>query len=147
MGAKILTAEGHQVSTVSNGQAAIQSLEQAVPELVIADVFMPGRNGYELCHFIKTDDKLKNIPVLLIIGAMEPYDPEEGRRAGADGLITKPLESSSLVNTVKDLLAAAKRFAPARATPKETAPGEVGFEEAPAVEETPQWEEMPEELS
>ena len=146
MGKKILTAEGHEVSTVSNGQAAIHALEQSLPELVIADIFMPGKNGYEVCHYIKSDEKLKRIPVLLIIGAMEPYDPEEGRRAGADGLITKPLESSSLVNTVKDLLAAAKRFAPARATPKETAPGEVGFEEAPAVEATPQWEEMPEEL-
>ena len=55
MGAKILTAEGHQVSTVSNGQAAIQALEKSVPDLVVADIFMPGRNGYEVCHFVKTD--------------------------------------------------------------------------------------------
>jgi len=147
MGAKILTAEGHQVSTVSNGQAAIHALEEAVPELVIADVFMPGRNGYEVCHFVKSDDKLKNIPVLLIIGAMEPYDPEEGRRAGADGLITKPLESSSLLSTVNDLLAAAKRFAPARAAVKQTDYGEIALEEPQeVVEETPQWDETPEEI-
>src|SRR5690349_9574424 len=101
MGVKILAAEGHEVATVSNGQAAIKSLEQAAPELVIADVFMPGRSGYEVCHFVKTAEKLKNIPVLLIIGVMEPYDADEGKRAGADGVITKPLESSSLVTMVK----------------------------------------------
>ena len=44
MGKKILTAEGHEVSTVSNGQAAIHALEQSLPELVIADIFMPGKN-------------------------------------------------------------------------------------------------------
>jgi len=147
MGAKILTAEGYEVSTVSNGQAAIQAIGKAAPELVIADVFMPGKNGYEVCHFIKTAAKLKNIPVLLIIGAMEPYDPEEGRRAGADGVITKPLESSNLLATVKAMLAAAKRFAPVRAVPSETASGKVVIDQAAAaVQETPQWEDTPEEI-
>jgi CheY-like chemotaxis protein len=148
MGAKILAAEGHEVATVSNGQAAIHALEKSAPDLVVADVFMPGRNGYEVCHFIKTDEKLKGIPVLLIIGAMEPYDPEEGRRSGADGLITKPLESSNLLATVKDLLAASKRFAPARTpAPKETLSGRIVLETAGGekVEEAPQWEETPEE--
>ena len=140
MGAKILTAEGHEVATVSNGQAAIHALEEATPDLVVADIFMPGRNGYEVCHFVKSDERLKNIPVLLIIGAMEPYDPEEGKKAGADGLITKPLESSSLVNTVKDMLGAAKRFAPARAVLKETASANIVSEEVAEEtgEETPQ---------
>ena len=147
MGAKILTAEGHEVTTVSNGQAAIHSLEEAVPELIIADIFMPGRNGYEVSRFVKTSDKLKNIPVLLIIGAMEPYDPEEGKRAGADGLITKPLESSNLVATVKDLLSAAKRFAPARAKVSRKGAAAEDVEEAPAEEvaETV-WEEQEEEI-
>jgi CheY-like chemotaxis protein len=148
MGAKILTAEGHEVTTVSNGQAAIHSIEEAVPDLVVADVFMPGRNGYEVSRFIKTSDKLKNIPVLLIIGAMEPYDPEEGKRAGADGLITKPLESSNLVATVKDLLTAATRFAPTRAKVSRKGAAAEDVEEAPADEvvETPAWEEEEEEV-
>ena len=143
MGAKILKAEGYEVSTVSNGQAAIHALEKAVPDLVVADVFMPGRNGYEVCHFVKTDEKLKGVPVLLIVGAMEPYDSEEGRRAGADGLIKKPLESSNLLATVKDLLAASKRFAPAKAVPNETMVPETA---GGAVVEEPQWEEAPEEM-
>lgn len=118
MGTKILSAEGYQVNTVSNGKAAIDSLKKAVPDLVIADVFMPGRNGYEVCQHVKTSEEFKHIPVLLIIGAMEPYDPDEGKRAGADGVLTKPLESSNLVATVKGLLEAAKHFAPAKPQPK-----------------------------
>ncbi|HWP85700.1 MAG TPA: response regulator [Terriglobia bacterium] len=145
MGTKILVAEGHEVSTVSNGQAAIHALEQAAPELVIADVFMPGKNGYEVCQFVKSSDRLKSIPVLLIIGAMEPYDPEQGRRAGADGLITKPLESSALASTVNDLLAAAKRFPPARPLGKQTAPDKLA-EQPLAAEPSAQWEETSDEL-
>lgn len=115
MGAKILTAEGHQVVTVGNGQSAVRSVEASIPDLVIADIFMPGRNGYELCQFVKNDPRLKTVPVLLIIGAMEPYDAEEAKRCGADRLITKPLESSNLVQTVQELLAASPRFVQAAA--------------------------------
>ncbi|MSO20859.1 MAG: response regulator [Acidobacteria bacterium] len=114
MGVKILSAEGFEVVTVSNGKAAIDSFQKSTPDLVIADVFMPGRNGYEVCQHVKTTEELKHIPVLLIIGAMEPYDPDEGKKAGADGVITKPLESSALVTTVKGLIDAAKRFAPTK---------------------------------
>jgi CheY-like chemotaxis protein len=139
MGAKILSAEGHQVTTVSNGQAAIRSLEQTEPDLVVADIFMPGRNGYEVCHFIKTDARLKNIPVLLIIGAMEPYDPEEGRRARADALITKPLESSNLVTTVQGLLSNSKRSEALNESGLAVAaPGGPG-------EEAPTWDESEDE--
>jgi CheY-like chemotaxis protein len=148
MGKKILVAEGYDVTTVSNGQAAIHSLEKDTPDLVVADIFMPGRNGYEVSRFVKANAKLKNVPVLLIIGAMEPYDPEEGKRAGADGLITKPLESSDLVTTVKGLLSSSTRTTttrvnasrpPAVAEPQTTPV-------PPPVEETPQWDNEPEEI-
>ena len=122
MGVKILSAEGFEVATVSNGKAAIDSFKKSIPDLVVADVFMPGRNGYEVCQHVKTSEEFKHIPVLLIIGAMEPYDPDEGKKAGADGVITKPLESSNLVATVKGLLEAAKHFAPAKPQPKKEKP-------------------------
>lgn len=118
MGTKILSAEGFEVTAVSNGKAAIDSFKKAIPDLVVADVFMPGRNGYEVCQHVKTTDELKHIPVLLLIGQMEPYDPDEGKRAGADGVITKPLEMSNLVATVKGLLEASRHFSPAKAAPK-----------------------------
>jgi CheY-like chemotaxis protein len=141
MGAKILTAEGHEVATVSNGQAAIHALEKAAPDLILADIFMPGRNGYEVCQFVKSDARLKGIPVLLIIGAMEPYDPEEGKKAGADGLITKPLESSDLAAMVQHLL----HIAPPRPKPTRKKDAPVKVESSKPAEE-PVWEDDPAEV-
>lgn len=144
MGVKILSAEGYEVASVSNGKAAIDSFKKSIPDLVVADVFMPGRNGYELCQHIKTTEELKHIPVLLIIGAMEPYDPDEGKRAGADGVLTKPLESSNLVATVKGLIEAARHFSPAKPQIKkekpraETATAAPDPAYAPVVED-PSW--------
>ncbi|MBI3896393.1 MAG: response regulator [Acidobacteria bacterium] len=141
MGTKILSAEGHEVTTASNGQAAIKMMDEFAPDLIVADIFMPGKNGYELCQWIKSNPKWNHLPVLLTIGAMEPYDPAEGRKAHADGLVTKPLESSDLLETVQKLLANVKKPVPPPPVPaeepvEETAP----FEEeetpiAPAPEE------------
>ena len=109
MGAQILTAEGHEVTTVSNGQAAIKMLSKFSPDLIVADVFMPGKSGYELCEYVKSNPDSAWIPVLLIVAPMEPYDATEGHRVKADGLVTKPLDKSNLVETVQALLAAAKK--------------------------------------
>ena len=109
MGAQILSAEGHEVATVSNGQAAVKMLAKFAPDLIVADVFMPGRTGYELCEIVKSDPNTAWIPVLLIVAPMEPYDATEGQRVKADGLVTKPLDKSNLVETVQALLASCKR--------------------------------------
>ena len=153
MGAKILTAEGHEVATVSNGQAAIKTLKDSIPDLIVADVFMPGKTGYEVCQFIKSDPKLSSIPVVLIVGAMEPYDPMEGERVHADGVITKPLESSDLVATVQKLLAAVKKPAPPP-PPKPAAPEPAAVEASKSGAEFPAFRsittpvelEIPEEM-
>ncbi len=144
MGSNILSEEGFEVTTVGNGQAALQSLDSVLPDLVVADVFMPGRDGYEVCRYIKSDPNFAHIPVLLIIGAMEPYDPEEGKKAGADGLITKPLESSNLLATVRELLEAAKRFTPGKAQADATVAEQPAEKLAEEVvdefpEENPDW--------
>src|ERR1035437_4249313 len=102
MGKEILSAEGFEVLTVSNGQAALKKLPEFLPDLIIADIFMPGTGGYDLCQFVKSDKNQRHVPVILLVGAMEPYDPDEGRRVKADGVVTKPLQSSSLVKIVKD---------------------------------------------
>ena len=124
MGTKILSAEGHEVTAVSNGQAALKTLKNFTPDLVVADVFMPGKTGYEVCQFIKSDPKLRRIPVVLIVGKMEPYDPTEGQRVHADGVVTKPLEASNLVAIVEQLLKSAKKSAPPPPAPQPKAPAE-----------------------
>src|ERR1051325_6767638 len=85
--------EGVRVTAVGNGQEAIEKLLEVEPDIVLADVFMPSPNGYEVCEFVKTNEKLKHIPVVLLVGSFEPFDEAEARRVGADDILTKPFQS------------------------------------------------------
>src|SRR5437016_11495445 len=94
-----------QVTTVSDGQRALEQLEQVAPDVVLADVFMPGVGGYELCEFIKQSERFRNVPVMLLVGYFEPFDEAEARRAGADDVVTKPFQSiRQLIDRVSSLL-------------------------------------------
>jgi CheY-like chemotaxis protein len=85
--------EGVSVVCVNNGREAIEKLEEFTPDVVLADVFMPQVNGYEVCEYIKQSEKLKHIPVMLLVGSFEPYDEAEARRVGANDTLTKPFQS------------------------------------------------------
>ena len=85
--------EGVRVVTFNNGQEAIENLEQVAPDIVLADVFMPMKTGYQVCEYVKENEKLKHIPVMLLVGSFEPFDEEEARRVGADDILTKPFQS------------------------------------------------------
>ena len=97
--------------TVDNGDDAIAQARSARPDVVLADVVMPGKNGYEVCEAIKSDPALRHIPVLLLTGTFEAFDEERARRVGADGHITKPFEAQALVDTVNGLLSRAAQAA------------------------------------
>jgi CheY-like chemotaxis protein len=96
--------EGIEVVAVSNGDAAERKLNEVKPDLVLADIFMPGKNGYELCEAIKQNPQFRNVPVVLLVGAFEPFDQAEARRVHADAHLTKPFESRTLVETVRKLI-------------------------------------------
>lgn len=97
--------EGIEVTTVGNGEQAILKLEEIQPDIVLADIFMPGRTGYEVCEHIKRDERFRHIPVLLLVGSFEPFDEAEARRVGADDYLTKPFQSiRQLVNKVTSLI-------------------------------------------
>ncbi|MFZ3218167.1 MAG: response regulator [Candidatus Acidiferrales bacterium] len=81
---------GVEVITVGNGEAAVRRLPDVNPDLVLADVFMPVRNGYEVCEFVKKDARFSHVPVILLVGAFDPLDEKEARRVGADGVLKKP---------------------------------------------------------
>ena len=85
--------EGVRVVAVSDGAKAIERLEEEAPDIVLADVFMPSKNGYEVCEYVKHNEKLKHIPVMLLVGSFEPFDEAEARRVGADDILTKPFQS------------------------------------------------------
>ncbi len=101
--------------TVDNGDDAIRRARETRPDVVLADVVMPGKSGYEVCEAIKRDPQLAHVPVLLLTGTFEPFDEERASRAGADGHITKPFEAQALVDQVNALFAksAAAASAPA----------------------------------
>lgn len=85
--------EGVEVVAVGNGQEAIDKVADLKPDIVLADVFMPGMNGYQVCEHIKRHSNLKHIPVMLLVGSFEPFDEAEARRVGADDILTKPFQS------------------------------------------------------
>src|SRR5687767_8646071 len=78
---------------VSSGQEALDQILEFAPDIVLADVFMPSPDGYEVCRYVKTNEKLKHIPVMLLVGSFEPFDEAEARRVGADDILTKPFQS------------------------------------------------------
>jgi CheY-like chemotaxis protein len=97
--------EGIEVTTVGNGELALAKLEELQPDIVLADIFMPGRSGYEVCEHIKRDERYRHIPVMLLVGSFEPFDEAEARRVGADDYLTKPFQSiRQLVSKVASLL-------------------------------------------
>jgi CheY-like chemotaxis protein len=97
--------EDVELVTVYNGNDAIARAQEARPDLVLADVVMPGKNGYEVCEALKRDPELSGTPVLLLTGTFEAFDQDRAQRAGADGHITKPFEAQALVDRVNELLA------------------------------------------
>jgi CheY-like chemotaxis protein len=97
--------EGMEVTTVGDGDAALQKVEQFAPDVILADVFMPGINGYSLCEQIKQHERFARIPVILLVGSFEPFDETEARRVGADDVVTKPFQSiRELVSRVGALM-------------------------------------------
>jgi CheY-like chemotaxis protein len=97
--------EDFELHTVGNGQKAIDEIRSILPDVVLCDIIMPEKNGYEVCEFIKTSDDLKHIPVLLLTGAFEPFDQERAKAAGCNGFLAKPFEPQTLIAKVKELLA------------------------------------------
>lgn len=115
MGKKILSEAGYEVVTVNNGAAAAKKIAELKPELVLLDVFMPGYSGLELCERLRNAAETAKLPVLLMVGRMEPYNPQDGARVKADGVIVKPFEASDLTAAVERL---AQKLKPAMSAMK-----------------------------
>lgn len=108
MGERILREEGYEVVTVTDGETAIVRLADVDPDVVLADVLLPSKSGYEICRHVKAHPRHRHARVVLLAGPLEPVDEEELRRVEADGLLRKPFEASIVLNTVRPLVAAAR---------------------------------------
>jgi CheY-like chemotaxis protein len=100
------------VVAVGDGQQAIDRVRSDRPDIVLADVGMPERDGYEVAAFIKGDPEFAHIPVLLLTGAFEPIDEARARAVGCDGVLVKPFEPQMVISRVRDLLAGNRVGAP-----------------------------------
>jgi CheY-like chemotaxis protein len=106
--------EGFEVFSVADGDAAMTKFVEIQPDIVIADVNMPGMNGYRICEMIKADETTRNIPVFLLVGSFEPFDPGEASRVGANYYFTKPFRSiRELVDKVTEYLELDMSYEPA----------------------------------
>ena len=107
MGERILSEEGYEVVTVSNADSALIRLDDVDPDVVLADVVMPGRTGYEICQYLKMSPRHRHVRVILTAGVMETLDEAAAVRVEADGTLRKPFEASALLAAVKPLAEAA----------------------------------------
>jgi CheY-like chemotaxis protein len=107
--------EDVEVLTAGDGEQAVQRVQTDRPDIVLADIGMPKRSGYEVAAFIKGDPGLAHIPVLLLTGAFEPVDEGRARAAGCDGVLVKPFEPQHVIARVKELLEGAARQSTNRA--------------------------------
>jgi CheY-like chemotaxis protein len=97
-----LTFAGEDVSVqaVTDGERAIEKAQEFKPDVILADVDMPGLGGYELCERIKSDPELERIPVILLARTVEPFDEDRARRIGSFGYLTKPFATAELIQIV-----------------------------------------------
>lgn len=128
--------EDFRVVTVGDGAEAISRLASERPDLVIADVHMPGADGYQLAEAVGRE--LPGTPVLLLVGTFEVFDTDRAESAGAAGFLKKPFDSQELLRRAKDLLASG---APApRATPSEVPTWSPAPAELPELSALPDFE-------
>src|SRR5262245_45600017 len=100
-------ADGNfQIVEVNNGDAAIKSFEEVRPSVVLADIYMPGRNGYQVCTYVRNHPQLGQTPVVLLVGAFDAFDDSAAKQAGATASITKPFEPGALIELVTSVMPA-----------------------------------------
>jgi CheY-like chemotaxis protein len=133
--------EEFTLSFANNGEEALTKARKDKPNAIIADINMPAKNGFELCEELKRDPVLRGTPVLLLIGILDDFDEDEGRRVGADGFIIKPFESNAAISKVREALAKGATAQPT-AGPAEREAEEIldltNIASAPAVTPPPQ---------
>src|SRR5688500_5736237 len=124
------------VTAVGNGQEAIDRVQRDRPDIILADVGMPERNGYEVAAFVKGNPATAHIPVVLLAGAFEPVDEGRARSVGCDGVLVKPFEPQIVISRVKELLAGRQPsgmwgVSPQSQAARQPGPGEFNLPQAP----------------
>src|SRR5574341_1750170 len=99
-----LSKEDFVLIPVRSGEEAIRKAKEVQPDLILLDLVMPDKNGYEVCTALRAEPVLRSVPIIMLTGTFEAFDKEQGLRAGANDFLTKPFESQTLISRVKQLL-------------------------------------------
>ena len=102
--ADMLEAQGYAVAAAAGGEAALERIRESVPDLVLLDIMMPRKNGYQVCRSIKEDETLRTLPVLMLSAKSQPSDRFWAKRVGADGFVAKPFDPADLLREIHALL-------------------------------------------
>jgi CheY-like chemotaxis protein len=100
----LLRHAGFEVLTYTDGEGLEDKVASEKPDVLLLDVVMPKRNGYDILRGVKRDERIKHIPVVLVSQKNQPSDERWGRRQGADDYVSKPFEASDLTDTVRRLV-------------------------------------------
>src|ERR1051325_5714472 len=98
----------YEVTAVNNGAKAIAKLAEMRPDVILSDIIMPEKTGYEVCEYVKSHPEPRPIPGVLLPETLEPFDPDRADKAGCDAVVTKPFESQSLIHKVEELISASR---------------------------------------
>jgi DNA-binding response OmpR family regulator len=100
----LMKKEGYDVLSASNGEEAMQAIAEKIPDLILLDVMMPRKDGYEVCQELRANPDWKDIKILMLTAKGRDVEREKGLALGADDYVTKPFATKELVEKVKTLL-------------------------------------------
>lgn len=104
LGEQILTSQGIEVVSVTDGAIALRRLNDVRPDLFITDVYLPTKNGFELARYMRSQPEYRGIPIVFAAGPADVFEEQDAKNAGADAILRKPFEASTLLGAVEELL-------------------------------------------
>jgi len=104
LGEQILSKQGIEVVSVTDGAIALRRLSDVKPDLVITDVYLQGKNGFDIARFMKAQPEYRSVPVIFAAGPMDELNEQDAKNAGAELILRKPFEASTLLGAVGRLL-------------------------------------------
>src|ERR1700741_884783 len=104
LGEQILTAQGLEVVSVTDGAVALRRLTDVNPDLLITDVYLPTKTGFDLARFMRSQEQYRSVPVIFAAAPADKFEEQDAKNAGADIVLRKPFEASALLSAVQELL-------------------------------------------
>lgn len=101
----LLSNEGWRVETLANGTSAYEVIRNASPDLVILDVMLPGKSGFEILHDLRSDADLEALPILMLTARGQARDRDMAEKAGVSRFMTKPFSNTEMLEAVRTLTA------------------------------------------